>query len=46
MFKGQYQTQWNVLFAGLVLATLPMMLVYFALQRYMIDGMTAGAVKS
>ena len=46
MFKGQYSTQWNVLFAGLVLATLPMMLVYFVLQKYMIAGMTSGAVKS
>ena len=34
MFKGQYSTQWNVLFAGLVLATLPMMIVYFVLQKY------------
>lgn len=46
MFKGQYSTQWNVLFAGLVLATLPIMIVYFVLQKYMIAGMTAGAVKS
>lgn len=46
MFKGQYSTQWNVLFAGLVLATLPMMILYFFLQRYMIAGMTSGAVKS
>lgn len=46
MFKGQYSTQWNILFAGLVLATLPVMLVYFVLQKYMIAGMTAGAVKS
>ena len=46
MFKGQYSTQWNVLFAGLVLATLPMMIVYFVLQKYMIAGMTTGAVKS
>lgn len=46
MFKGQYSTQWNVLFAGLMLATLPMMLLYFVLQKYMIAGMTSGAVKS
>lgn len=46
MFRGEHMTQWNILFAGLVLATLPMMLLYFALQKYIIAGMASGAVKS
>lgn len=46
MFRGEHMTQWNILFAGLVLATLPMMILYFALQKYIIAGMASGAVKS
>ena len=46
MFRGEHMTQWNILFAGLVLATLPMMIVYFLLQKNIIAGMAAGSVKS
>jgi len=40
-----YDQPWHVLFAGGVLATVPPILLFLGLQRYLIQGMTAGAVK-
>ena len=31
--------------AGAVLSSLPLMILYFIAQRYMVQGMTAGSVK-
>jgi raffinose/stachyose/melibiose transport system permease protein len=45
IFMGEYNTDWGVLFAGLTLAALPITLVYMALSRYFIAGLTQGAVK-
>lgn len=44
-FMGEYTTNWGVLFAGLTLAAAPITLVYIALSRQFINGMTSGAVK-
>ncbi len=44
-FIGEYATNWGVLFAGLTLAALPISLLYVALSRQFIAGLTAGAVK-
>lgn len=38
-------TNWAPVMAGTVLTTLPMLLVFLLLQKHMIKGMTAGAVK-
>jgi len=45
VFMGEYNTDWGVLFAGLTLAALPIMLVYIALSRQFIAGLTQGAIK-
>ena len=45
VFMGEYNTDWGVLFAGLSLAALPIVLVYVALSRQFIAGMTQGAIK-
>jgi raffinose/stachyose/melibiose transport system permease protein len=45
VFHGQYATQWNLTFASYLLSMLPLLVVYFALQRNIIAGVTAGAVK-
>lgn len=45
MFQGQYNTDWSMLFSAMVLAMLPMLLVFLALQKYFIKGITAGSVK-
>lgn len=42
---GRYFNDWGVLMAGAVLASIPPFLVFMFLQRFMISGLTAGAVK-
>ncbi|ALS28063.1 sugar ABC transporter permease [Paenibacillus sp. 32O-W] len=44
-FQGQYTTQWGIVFAGSLIALLPVILLFVFLQRYFIAGITAGAVK-
>jgi raffinose/stachyose/melibiose transport system permease protein len=44
-FFGQYFSDWNYVFADLVLTALPVALLYLYFQRYVIAGITAGAVK-
>jgi ABC-type glycerol-3-phosphate transport system permease component len=42
---SQYRSDWGMAFAGLVLMMAPTLLLYIALQRYLTQGITAGAVK-
>ncbi|MCJ7695093.1 MAG: carbohydrate ABC transporter permease [Anaerolineaceae bacterium] len=42
---GQYSTDWTALSAGLLMAILPIVIVYISLQRQFIKGLTAGAIK-
>lgn len=44
-FVGQYNTRWNLVFAGAVICIAPAIIVFVALQKYFIKGITAGAVK-
>ncbi|MFI1358681.1 carbohydrate ABC transporter permease [Streptomyces sp. NPDC020898] len=41
-FVGQYVTDWNLVFAALVISILPVLLVYFLLQRSIINGFAGG----
>jgi multiple sugar transport system permease protein len=43
--QGQYLTNWPVLTAGALLAALPTVFVFIALQRYFIQGLTMGSGK-
>ncbi|RME49051.1 MAG: carbohydrate ABC transporter permease [Chloroflexi bacterium] len=43
--QGQYVMDWPVIVAGALIATLPTLVVFLALQRYFIQGLTLGAVK-
>lgn len=45
-FFGIYVNQWNLIYATIVLNVLPILIVYLIGQKYIIAGMTAGAVKS
>ena len=45
IFMGEYNTEWGVLFAGLTMASLPIVLVYVLLSRQFITGLTQGAIK-
>ena len=44
-YVGEFQYQWADAMAGSVMVSLPMIVVFIFLQRYLIRGMTAGAVK-
>ncbi|ACT02308.1 carbohydrate ABC transporter permease [Paenibacillus sp. JDR-2] len=44
-FVSQYGTEWQFVFADLLSVMLPMLVVYLFLQRFIIEGMTAGSVK-
>lgn len=41
-FTGQYAQQWNVLFAGIIIAILPVLIVYFLMQKTIIRGFAGG----
>lgn len=43
--RGQYNTDWPVITAGALLATLPTLIVFVFLQRYFIQGLTLGSGK-
>ncbi|WP_415854191.1 carbohydrate ABC transporter permease [Sinomonas sp. G460-2] len=44
-FQGEFLTNYPLLFAGVVLASIPIVVAYVFLQRFFVAGMTAGAVK-
>ncbi|MGH7056588.1 MAG: carbohydrate ABC transporter permease [Acetobacteraceae bacterium] len=44
-YVGQFETYWNQLMAGSVMVSLPTILVFAFLQRYLVQGLAAGAVK-
>lgn len=44
-FYGLYARNWNYVFAALVITVFPVILLYLCLQKYIVEGMTAGAVK-
>jgi raffinose/stachyose/melibiose transport system permease protein len=44
-FFGQYQTQWGLLFAGLVVSALPLILLFLVATRQIVAGLTAGMSK-
>ncbi|MFA9458426.1 carbohydrate ABC transporter permease [Halalkalibacter sp. AB-rgal2] len=46
VFQGQFATNYNLSFASYLMALLPMIILYLFLQRYIISGVTQGAIKS
>ncbi len=44
-FHGAHLTQWGLVFAASLIAMTPTVLLYIALQRYFVRGLTAGAIK-
>jgi len=44
-FFGRFEHKWNLVSADIVLTILPVIVVYLIGQRYIISGMTSGAVK-
>jgi arabinogalactan oligomer/maltooligosaccharide transport system permease protein len=44
-FVGEYKTEWGHFAAGALVVSAPVMAVFFALQRHLVGGLTAGGVK-
>jgi arabinogalactan oligomer/maltooligosaccharide transport system permease protein len=44
-FVGQFNSQWGYFAAGAILVSIPVMALFFMLQKYLVSGLTAGAVK-
>jgi raffinose/stachyose/melibiose transport system permease protein len=44
-FEGLYGSDWPKLAAAVLMLMLPMLVLFLFLQRYIISGLTAGAVK-
>ena len=45
MFQGSMQTQWGLYAAGSMLVSVPVVALFLILSRYLISGLTLGAVK-
>lgn len=44
-FQGQHGTEWGLLFAAMIIALVPVVIVFLFLQKYFTGGMTTGALK-
>jgi raffinose/stachyose/melibiose transport system permease protein len=44
-FMSQYSSQWNMVFADVVLITIPPLILFMFFQKQIVAGMTSGAVK-
>jgi multiple sugar transport system permease protein len=42
---GQYQVQWNYLFAGSLIAIIPVVIMFALIEKWLVGGLTAGSVK-
>lgn len=45
MFMGEYQTAWNELMAASLAASIPTIIIYLLVDKHLIGGLTAGAVR-
>lgn len=44
-FISQFSSQWNLLFADVIVITIPPLVMFMFFQRQIVSGMTAGAIK-
>jgi ABC-type glycerol-3-phosphate transport system permease component len=44
-FQGQHGTEWGLTFAAMIIALIPVVLIFISLQRYFTSGLTTGAFK-
>lgn len=45
LFRGQYETQWELLMAASMIVMLPVLIIYFFAQRYFVQGIVFTGVK-
>ncbi|MFT4029413.1 MAG: carbohydrate ABC transporter permease [Protaetiibacter sp.] len=41
-FRGEFVSQWGVIFAGVIISVIPVMVLYVVLQRFIIGGFAGG----
>ena len=44
-YVGEYKTEWGHFAAGAIVVSVPVMALFFALQKHLVGGLTAGGVK-
>ena len=44
-YVDDYNTEWGKFASGAMIASVPVIALFFALQKYLVEGLTAGAVK-
>ncbi len=44
-FVGQYNNNWSLIFASVIISSLPLIVIFLVLQRYFIKGIAAGALR-
>ena len=44
-FRGEHSTDWAVVMAGVVMAMVPVLALYFAFQKHVVKGLTAGTIR-
>jgi ABC-type glycerol-3-phosphate transport system permease component len=44
-FRGPYETRWEVIAAGVIIAIIPTLVIFLVLQRWIYNGFARGAVK-
>lgn len=44
-FQGQHGTEWGLVFAAMIIALIPVLIVFLSLQKYFVKGLTTGSVK-
>ncbi|WP_274651015.1 hypothetical protein [Paenibacillus humicola] len=45
MFFGKYSREWSLILASLILSSIPIVVIFAVFQRWIIQGITDGAVK-
>jgi raffinose/stachyose/melibiose transport system permease protein len=44
-FMSQFSSQWNLLFADVIVIAIPPLIMFLFFQRQIVSGMTTGAIK-
>jgi multiple sugar transport system permease protein len=44
-FQGQHGTEWGLVFAAMLIALIPVMIVFLSMQKYFTSGITTGSFK-
>lgn len=45
LLTGLYEVKWNYLFAGSLIAIIPVVILFITIEKYLVSGLTSGSVK-